>query len=88
MTYEKALEWIEANKKLIGTETEKGMYIGDLVAVPVNLTERENFLRTYVLNRGKNASIIPVRGDDFSVWGIDTNRLTPNGVLLYKILAD
>ena len=88
MTYNEAFNWIEAKKHLIGTETEKGMLIGDLVAVPVDSSARESFLRAYVLNRNSEASIIPFIGDDMEVWAIDTNRLTPNGVLLYKRLAD
>ena len=83
MTYKAALDWIETNKHLIGTELEKGMYIGDLVAVPVNSKNRESFLRAYVINRNSEVSIIPFIGDEMEVWAIDTN-----GVLLYKRLAD
>jgi len=88
MTYQAALEWIEGNKHLIGTVTEKGMYIGDLVAVPVSSTsDHEAFLKNYVLNRNADFSIMPFIGDDMEVWAIDTKRLTPNGVFLYKRLA-
>lgn len=88
MTYKEALEWMEANKHLVGTETEKGMFIEELVAVPVNPSDRESFLRSYVLNRDSEVSVFPYVGDDMEVWAIDTNRLTPNGVLLFKKLAD
>lgn len=88
MTYKEALEWIEANKHLVGTKTEKGLFIGELVAVPINPGDRESFLRSYVLNRNSDISLFPFVGDDMEVWAIDTNRLTPNGVLLFKKLAD
>ena len=88
MTYKEALERIEANKQLIGTETENGMFIGALVSVPVSSRERESFLREYVLNRHFETSTISFIGDDLEVWAIDTNRITPNGVLLYKKLAE
>ena len=88
MTHKEALEWIEANKHLIGTETEKGMFIGALVPVPVSPRERESFLREFVFNRHFETSTIPFIGDDLEVWAIDTNRITPNGVLLYKKVAE
>lgn len=88
MTYKEALEWIETNKHLVGTETDKGMFIGELVAVPVNPSDRESFLRSYVRNRDSGVSVFPFVGDEMEVWAIDTNRLTQKGVLLFKRLAD
>ena len=67
MTYQAAIDWIEANKHLIGTETEKGMYIGDLVAVPVDSNNRESYLRSYILDRNPETSIIPFIGGDMEV---------------------
>lgn len=72
MTYKEAFDWIEANKNLIGTKTEKDLLIGDLVAVPTNSHEREVFLRSYVINRNGLASIIPYVNSDLEVWAIDT----------------
>ena len=87
MTYKEAFDWIEANKKLIGTKTDKDMFISDLVAVPVNEVQRSAFLRTYVLTRNKVTSVIPYVKSDFEVWAIDTYILETRNVLLYKKLA-
>lgn len=87
MTYKQAEEWIEANKQLIGTETDKGMVIGDLVAVPVNASDQEEFLRSYVLGRQWKVSIIPFLSGEMEVWAIDTDRITRDRVLLHKTMV-
>lgn len=87
MTYKQAEEWIEANKQLIGTETDKGMVIGDLVAVPVNASDQEEFLRSYVLGRQWKVSIIPFLNGEMEVWAIDTERITRDRVLLHKTMV-
>ena len=84
MTYKEALEWIEANKNLIGTKTEKDMMIGDLVAVPVDTAHRDAFMRSYVLNRNKVASLMPYTNEELEVWAIDTYHMENSGVLFYK----
>ena len=88
MTYKEAIDWIKANKNLIGTKTENDLLLGDLVAVPTNSNEQEVFLRSYVLNRNGVASIIPYVNSDLEVWAIDTYHLETSGVLFYKKLAD
>lgn len=88
MTYKEALEWIEANKQLIGTKTEKDMLIGDLVAVPVNEAHRDAFMQSYVLNRNKITSLIPYVNEDLEIWAIDTYHMETSGVLFYKHMAD
>lgn len=87
MTYKQAEEWIEANKQLIGTETEKGMVIGDLIAVPANASDQEVFLRSYVLSRQWEVSIIPFLNGEMEVWAIDTERITRDRVLLHKTMV-
>lgn len=87
MTYKQAEEWIEANKQLIGTETEKGMVIGDLVAVPVNASDQEVFLRSYILSRQWEDSIIPFLNGEMEVWAIDTDCITRDRVLLHKTMV-
>lgn len=87
MTYKQALEWIEANKQLIGTETEKGMKIGELVAVPVDPKDKEAFIRSYIFNKNNGITVLPYTNGELEVWAIDTDRLKPNGMLLYKQMA-
>lgn len=87
MTYKEAFDWIEANKNLIGTNTEKDMLIGDLVAVPVDANHRDAFMRSYVLNRNKVSSLIPYVNEELVVWAIDTYHLETSGVLFYKQMA-
>lgn len=88
MTYKQAKEWIEANKQLIGIETEKGMLIGDLVAVPVNASDQEVFLRSYVLSRQWEVSIMPFLNVEMEVWAIDTDCITRDRVFLHKTMVD
>lgn len=88
MTYKQAKEWIDANKMLIGTETEKGMVIGDLVAVPVNANDQEKFLRSYILSKQWEVSIIPFLDGEMEVWAIDSDRITRDRVLLHKTMVD
>lgn len=87
MTYKEAFEWIETNKNLIGTKTDKDFLIGDLIAVPVNEGQQKTFLRTFVLTRNKFASVIPYANSEMEVWAIDTNILETRNVFLYKKLA-
>ena len=87
MTYKEAFDWIEANKKLIGTKTEKDLLIGDLVAVPTNSHEREVFLRFYVINRNGVACIIPYVNSDLEIWAVDTFALETKNLLFYKKLV-
>ena len=87
MTYKQAKEWIEANKHLIGTETGKGMVIGDLIAVPANASDQGVFLRSYVLSRQWEVSIIPFLNGEMEVWAIDTERITIDSVLLHKTMV-
>lgn len=88
MTYKQAIDWIEANKHLIGTEIEKGVVIGDIVAVPVDLKDREVFLRSYLFNLKSAVSAVPYTNGELEVWAIDTNRISRDNVLLHKKLAD
>ena len=88
MTYKEAFDRIEANKKLIGSKTDKNLLIDDLVAVPTNSHEREVFLRSYVINRNRVACIVPYVNSDLEVWAIDTFALETKNLLFYKKLAD
>lgn len=87
MSYEQAVDWIETNKHLIGKEIEKGMVIGDLVAVPVDSDDREAFLHSYIFNLNRDIITIPNTNGELEVWAIDTDRIRRNNVLLYKMIA-
>ena len=88
MTYKEAQEWIESNKHLIGTVSEKGVVYRDLVIVPSDDLEREGFLRNYILSYNNQEAIIPYIGSDLQVWAIDTDLIRTNNLLFYSKLAE
>lgn len=87
MTYKEAQKWVEDNRNLIGTVTEKGIVYRELVIVPSDEEDRNTFLRNYVLSFYDQTAIIPFIGNDLQVWGIDTEMIRKNGILFYDCLA-
>ena len=88
MTYKEAQEWIVSNKHLIGKVTEKGVVYRDLVIVPSDDLNREEFLRSYILSYYNKEAIIPYIGRDLQVWAIDTDLIRTKNVLFYVKLAE
>lgn len=87
MKYQEAIEWIEANKHLVGTKTEDNFSIGDLVVVPAKPEDQNSFLKAFVFNRNKESSLIPFIYGELEVWAIDTYHLETCGLLIYKQMA-
>ena len=75
MKYSETLQWIETHKDLIGPVDEKeGFIVSDLLIVPTNFQNQDDFLRNYLLTSNKEAAILPYVNDEVEVWSVDLSR--------------
>lgn len=88
MTFEQALKCVDAHQSLIGTKTEQGFKIDDIIIVPSRAEHREAFVLSYMYYRDYRLAIIPYKSEDVNVWAIDTEHLFKANVLFYKELSD
>lgn len=87
MNYSEALNYIQNNKQLIGTTTDRGLKIGKLIVVPADEVKRKKFFTSYLLTNDENSAIFPYVEDSVEVWAIDLEYLYRNNVLFYKKLV-
>ena len=88
MTFDQALEIISRNKKLIGTVTEKDLFIDLLLVVPTDEKMRKQFIHSLLFTRDPQQSIVPFIGSDVEVWATNTEYLFKQNVLFYKVICE
>lgn len=86
MNYDQAQIVVQNNQHLIGTVNERGFEVSDIIIVPSEPSQREQFIQLYMSNRNAIKSIQPFINNDVQVWGIDTNHLFKANVLFYNII--
>lgn len=86
MKYDEAIAIKNANKHLIGTTTPQGYQITDIIIVPVDQDKRNDFWLCYIQNHDARYCLIDYLGDDLEVLGVDTTRVTTDGVLFYNVI--
>ena len=88
MTFNQALEIISRNKKLIGTVTEKDLFIDQLLVVPTDEKMRDQFIHSLLFTRDPQQSIAPFIGSDVEVWATNTEYLFKQNLLFYKVIRE
>ena len=86
MNYDQAQIVVQNHQHLIGTVNERGFEVSDIIIVPSEPSQREQFIQLYMSNRNAIKSIQPFINNDVQVWGIDTNHLFKANVLFYNII--
>lgn len=86
MKYEKAKLVVQNNLHLIGTINEKGFEVSEIIIVPSDATEREQFMRQYLFNRNAQKSIQAFAKSELEVWAIDTKHLFKANILFYSVI--
>lgn len=89
MKYSEALKVREENLSLIRNKSEKGLTFNEILVVPSDEKERENFFQNYLFGIMAVSAVsrIDVEGHEYEVWAIDTENLKKNQVLSYKVIA-
>ena len=87
MDYSEAIKYRNENENLIGTKTDKGLKIGQLLIVPADDEDRRKFFSSYFFIGDENEAIRPFVGSPVEVWAIDTEFLNKNNVLFYDKLV-
>ena len=88
MTFTEALQLIERKKFLFGTTTEKGLLIDLILVVPTDEAQREQFVRSLMVNRSPQKSIVPFMSSDVEVWATNSDYLYKQGILFYDVVKD
>ncbi len=87
MTYQEALELKEKSEVLIGSLTEKGFAIDEIIIVPSDDKIQNRFFNSYLLS-GFDPNVIEYYLDySLEVWAIDKGNLEQNHVLFFKKLG-
>jgi hypothetical protein len=84
MKYEEACALLKNKQNLIGTKTEKGVTIDQLIIVPSDKEQREQFFDMSLWNKNFAGAILRFKDCDVEVWGIDLSYLVEKRVLFYK----
>lgn len=88
MTFTEALQLVERKKSLIGSKTEKGMLIDLIIIVPTDKEQREKFVRSLMVTRSPQKSIVPFMESDVEVWATNSDYLYKQGILFFDVLSD
>lgn len=88
MTFTEALQLVERKKNLIGTTTEKGLLIDLIIIVPTDKELREKFVRSLMVTRSPQKTIVPFMESDVEVWATNSDYLYKQGILFYDVLSD
>lgn len=88
MEFLEAVKLARKKSNLIGTSTAKGGTIDDIIIVPTDPHERENFIRNYLTSFDAQQSIIPYINSDVQVLAvIDKERICKQNVFIYTTIA-
>ena len=87
-TFTEALQLVERKKSLIGTTTEKGLLIDLIIIVPTDKELREKFVRSLMVTRSLQKTIVPFMESDVEVWATNSDYLYKQGILFYDVLSD
>lgn len=88
MTFTEALQLVERKKSLIGSKTEKGLLIDLIIIVPADKDLREKFVRSLMVTRSPQKTIVPFMESDVEVWATNSDYLYKQGILFYDVLSD
>lgn len=82
MNFNKALEVINKNNHLIGSDY-KGSTLDEFIILPTDLAFRDIVTQQYVANRNAQQAIAPYINQDVEVFCVfDVGKINANGVLL------
>ena len=88
MTFTEALQLVERKKSLIGSKTEKGLLIDLIIIVPTDEELREKFVRSLMVTRSPQKTIVPFMESDVEVWATNSDYLYKQNILFYDIVKD
>ena len=88
MTFPQALQLIERKKNLIGTTTDKGLFIDLILIVPTDTNLRDQFINSLKFTRNPQKSIVPFMGSDVEVWAANSEYLYKQNLLAYTVVKD
>lgn len=88
MTYSDAIKWREDHLQMIGNIDQKGFVVSELIIVPSNTNDRDEFIRNYLFDGHKDTAIVPYMNKDVQVWSVDLGRVETHSILFYNILAE
>lgn len=75
MKYEDAIKIKNTNKHLIGTISNKGFTIDEIIIVPSKEESRNRFFSLYLAGQSPDFAIEMYKGEDMLVWAIDRKYL-------------
>lgn len=86
MKFLEAVELASKKSNLIGTSTDKGGTIDDIIIVPTDPREREGFIRSYLMSFNAQQSIVPYINSDVQVLAIDKERIREQNIFIYTTI--
>lgn len=87
MKYEDAKRFVEQHKSELGKINNKGFKITNIIIVPKNSIERDQFLKAFLYNGNANNTILPYRSREVEVWAIDEEHFKNAGVLFFDVIG-
>lgn len=84
MRYKEAIKIKQLNSKLIGTYSEKGFMIDDIIIVPTKAKYRNEFFKTYLAGQSIEPALKLLKNEDVQVWAIDKKYLHESNVLFFN----
>lgn len=89
MKFLDAVEFAKNQSQLIGTTTKKGGTIDDIIIVPSNSEDQEQFMSNYIVTFDAQKCIAPYIKSDVKVIAvIDKKRIRQQGVFIHQILSE
>lgn len=87
MKFLEAVELASKKSNLIGTSTDNGGTIDDIIIVPTDRLEQEIFIRNYLISFDAQQSIVPYMNSDVQVLAvIDKKRIREQNIFLYTTI--
>lgn len=83
MKYEEAIKIRAMNGHLIGTMSENGFMIDEIIIVPSKTESRNKFFAQYLSGKAPESVIKLFQNEDMQVWAIDKKYLYESNILFF-----
>lgn len=87
MKYNEAEQIKQLNPQLIGSYSEKGFLIDEIIIVPTREDSRNKFFKMYLAGQSPESAIKLFTNEDVQVWVIDKKYLHESNILFYSRIS-